>query len=96
VAFVVVSRPGLSLKALVKRCDQKIREAVRPCPQPSRHRGKQRRRISAAPPAIYLVEDLKIDISSTVIRARIAAGKPVDRLLVAAVADYIRKNGLYR
>lgn len=36
-----------------------------------------------------------IDASSSEIRARIAAGKPVDELLPEKVADYIRKTGLY-
>lgn len=37
-----------------------------------------------------------IDISSTEIRTRLAAGRDVTDLLHPAVADYIRKCGLYR
>ncbi|MHC4562751.1 MAG: nicotinate-nucleotide adenylyltransferase [Planctomycetota bacterium] len=37
-----------------------------------------------------------IDISSTDIRQRVAAGEPVDDLVPAAVADYIDAQGLYR
>lgn len=36
-----------------------------------------------------------IDASSSEIRDRIAAGKPVDELLPEKVADYIRKTGIY-
>lgn len=37
-----------------------------------------------------------IDISSSEIRARIAAGKSIGELLPEKVAEYIRKTGLYR
>jgi nicotinate-nucleotide adenylyltransferase len=37
-----------------------------------------------------------IDISSTEIRNRLAAGRDVTNMLAPQVADYIRKHGLYR
>lgn len=37
-----------------------------------------------------------VDISSTEIRNRLAAGRDVTNMLHPAVADYIRKNGLYQ
>jgi nicotinate-nucleotide adenylyltransferase len=37
-----------------------------------------------------------IDISSTEIRERLAAGRDVTDMLTPAVADYIRKHGLYQ
>jgi len=37
-----------------------------------------------------------IDISSTKIRNRLAAGRDADDMLAPDVADYIRKHGLYR
>jgi nicotinate-nucleotide adenylyltransferase len=36
-----------------------------------------------------------VDISSTDVRARVADGRPIDFLVPAPVADYIRRNGLY-
>ena len=38
----------------------------------------------------------RVDISSTEIRARVAAGKPVRGFVVDAVARYIEASGLYR
>jgi nicotinate-nucleotide adenylyltransferase len=35
-------------------------------------------------------------VSSTEVRARIAAGRPVDSVVAADVVDYIRERGLYR
>lgn len=96
VVFIVVSRPGISLDRLLRKCDEKIRQVVKPLPEISDRRRSPRGLISASPPAIYLIRKLKIDISSTSIRAKMAEGKSVEPLLDRAVVDYIRKNRLYR
>lgn len=96
VAVVVVFRPGLPIEELLKGCDQKIQRAIRRLPGDARKRAGLSRRFSAVPPVIYLVSGLKIDISSTSIRDRISAGRWVRGVLDPAVADYIRKNRLYR
>jgi len=38
----------------------------------------------------------RLDISSTEIRRRVAAGEPIRYLVPDAVADYIDAEGLYR
>jgi len=38
----------------------------------------------------------RIDVSSTMIRARVASGKPVRYLVPDAVAQYVERHGLYR
>jgi nicotinate-nucleotide adenylyltransferase len=43
-----------------------------------------------------VVEAPQIDISSTDIRRRVREGLPIDHLVPAAVADYIREHRLYR
>jgi nicotinate-nucleotide adenylyltransferase len=43
-----------------------------------------------------IVQTPLIDISSTEIRNRLAAGRDVTDMLHPAVADYIRKHGLYQ
>ncbi|MGE0796311.1 MAG: nicotinate-nucleotide adenylyltransferase [Acidimicrobiia bacterium] len=53
----------------------------------------------AVPPAGWrhrAVETPRLDISSRDIRARLAAGRPVDWLVPAPVVSYIRARGLYR
>ena len=45
---------------------------------------------------IHLLGDLHQPASATAIRAAVAAGKPLNRFLDAAVGDYIRKVALYR
>jgi nicotinate-nucleotide adenylyltransferase len=96
VALVVVSRPGLVLHEIVKLSDPKIQRAVRFLGGTDQRASGILRRLSAVPPVVYLVPNLKIDISSTVIRDRISAGRWLRGVLDPAVADYIRKNRLYR
>ena len=42
------------------------------------------------------VHTRRIDVSSTEIRARVAAGQPITGFVPPAVADYIAQHGLYR
>jgi nicotinate-nucleotide adenylyltransferase len=37
-----------------------------------------------------------VDVSATEIRRRVAAGHPIDYLVPARVASYIRSHGLYQ
>jgi len=43
-----------------------------------------------------LIDVPAMEVSSTAVRQRIADGKPIDDLVPPAVADYIRRHGLYR
>lgn len=51
---------------------------------------------ATASTGIYHVEARTRDVSSTAIRARLAAGDAIDDLVSAAVARYIQAHGLYR
>jgi nicotinate-nucleotide adenylyltransferase len=50
----------------------------------------------AAPVGAQVLATPRVDVSSREIRARVAAGAPVDGLVPPAVGAYIRRRGLYR
>jgi nicotinate-nucleotide adenylyltransferase len=53
-------------------------------------------RFGPAASRIHLLDGPALDISSTEIRARVAAGRTIRYLVLAAVEDYVRDRGLYR
>ncbi len=44
----------------------------------------------------HVVKVTPLDVSSTLVRRRVAAGEPIDELVSDGVARYIRQNDLYR
>jgi nicotinate-nucleotide adenylyltransferase len=46
-------------------------------------------------PQVHVMEMPQIALSSSDIRARVAAGRPIDYLVPEEVAEYIHKHGLY-
>jgi nicotinate-nucleotide adenylyltransferase len=90
--FAVVSRPGRSAEhvpdafaALAPRFSPIAAGTPRTAPHPE----------LAAPPRIFLIEAETPDVSSTEIRARVRTGGPLDDLVPASVAEYIRRHALY-
>ena len=45
---------------------------------------------------LHLLDTVRHAISATAIRQAVAEGKPTGKLLDPAVAEYIRKTGLYK
>ena len=88
--FVVVSRPGHPAADLVETLPD-LRTRMRPLA-----RGTDRPRVDAnAAPAVFLIDAVTPDVSSTDIRARVARGDPLDGLVPANVAAYIKQHRLY-
>lgn len=83
--FVVITRSGTTLDAAAARTPE-IR---------SRLRRPEASAIASPETFVFLVEARTRDVSSTTIRARLAAGKPIDDLVPEAVGRYIVGHRLY-
>jgi nicotinate-nucleotide adenylyltransferase len=59
-------------------------------------RATLRERFGAAAARIHLLEGPSLDVSSSEIRARVAAGRPIRYLVPRAVEELILARGLYR
>jgi len=92
--FAVASRPGYSLRDVA----ESLPEEVRPSDAVTRPFHKQPARGDLILPGVtvHLLEGVEQNVSATTVRAAAAQGKPLKRWLDPAVADYIRKHGLYR
>lgn len=83
--FVVVARPGVTIDEALARTPD-LRRRVRPAGGAADNAG---------PTAVFLVAARTRDVSSTVIRARLAAQQAIDNLVPAAVARHIAAHHLY-
>jgi nicotinate-nucleotide adenylyltransferase len=92
--FVVASRPGYSLADVANALPESLRprkEVTRPF-----HKQAATGDLVLKGVTIHLLDQVYQPISSTAIREAAAAGKPLGRFVDPAVADYIRKMGLYK
>ena len=83
--FVVISRPGTTVDAAIARVPA-LQARVQPTSQPVSGAGKTR---------IFPINADTPDVSSTQIRARLAAHARIDDLVPAAVARHILAHHLY-
>jgi nicotinate-nucleotide adenylyltransferase len=92
--FVVASRPGYSLADVANALPASLRPRQEvTCPfQKQAATGD----LVLKGVTIHLLDEVYQPISSTVIRQAAAAGKPLTRFVEPAVADYIKKIGLYK
>jgi nicotinate-nucleotide adenylyltransferase len=94
VEFVVAGRPGYSLADVANALPEKLRpraEVTLPFrKQPAAGE------LMLPGVTIHLLGDLMQPASATAIREAAAAGKPLGRFVEPAVAEYIRKTGLYK
>lgn len=94
VEFVVAGRPGYSLADVANALPKKLRpreEVTKPF-----HKQPATGDLVLPGVSIHLLGDLRQPASATAIRAASAAGKPLGKFLDTAVAEYIRKTGLYK
>ena len=92
--FVVASRPGYSLADVANALPESLRprvEVTRPF-----HKQAATGDLVLKGVTIHLLDDVYQPISSTTIREAAASGKPLGRFVDPAVADYIKKVGLYK
>jgi nicotinate-nucleotide adenylyltransferase len=92
--FVVAGRPGYSLADVANALPESLRprqEVTRPF-----HKQAATGDLVLKGVTIHLLDEVYQPISSTTIREAAAAGKPLGRFVEPAVADYIKKMGLYK
>jgi nicotinate-nucleotide adenylyltransferase len=92
--FVVASRPGYSLADVANALPASLRprqEVTRPFEKQAATGDLVLKGVT-----IHLLDEVYQAISSTAIRQAAAAGKPLGRFVEPAVADYIKKVGLYK
>ena len=87
--FVVVSRPGHGHDAVEGRAPEVAARVID-------LRGGRTAPASFTRPAVIFIDAATPDVSSTALRARLAAGGAVDDLVPAAVARHIRRHRLYQ
>jgi len=92
--FVVASRPGYSLRDVAEA----LPENLRPPAAVSHPFRNQPAKGDLVLPGVtlHLLEGVHQSVSATTIRAAAAQGKPLARWLDPRVAEYVRKQGLYR
>ncbi|MCU1301629.1 MAG: nicotinate-nucleotide adenylyltransferase [Candidatus Sulfotelmatobacter sp.] len=92
--FVVASRPGFSLADIANA----LPASLRPRQEVTHPFRKQAATgdLVLSGVTIHLLDKVYQPISSTAIREAVSAGKPLARFVEPAVADYIKKMGLYK
>ena len=93
-AFIVASRPGHSLADVANA----LPEALRPKSAATEPFRKHPAKGDLVLPGVtvHLLDGLQYAISATAIRETARAGRPLGKLADPAVADYIKKQNLYR
>jgi nicotinate-nucleotide adenylyltransferase len=92
--FIVASRPGFSLADVARALPESLRpreEVTRPF-----HKQAATGDLVLSGVTIHLLDEVSQPISSTAIRQAAAASRPLTRFVDPAVADYIKKTGLYK
>lgn len=92
--FIVASRPGYSLADVANALPEKLRPAAHITKPFEKQPAKGDLVLNGA--TIHVLDSVHQAISATAIREAVAAGKSLGRFVDPAVADYIKKTGLYK
>jgi nicotinate-nucleotide adenylyltransferase len=92
--FIVASRPGYSLADVANA----LPEGLRPKSAVTKPFAKQPARgdLVLTGVTVHLLENVNQNVSATAIRDAVVAKRPLTRFVDSAVAEYIKKTGLYR
>jgi nicotinate-nucleotide adenylyltransferase len=93
-AFIVASRPGHSLADVANALPESLRPKSAATEPFEKHPAKGDLVLPGV--TVHLLDGLQHAISATSVREGATAGKPLGKLLDPAVADYIKKQSLYR
>ena len=93
-AFIVASRPGFSLADVANS----LPASLRPSPAATKPFAKAPAKGDIILPGVtvHLLDGLNFSVSSTAIRDAVSKNKPLGKLVPASVAEYIKKEDLYR
>ena len=91
--FIVASRPGYSLADVANALPEKLRPKAA-ATKPFARQPAQGDLILPGV-SVHLLEKVHENISATAIREAVAAQRPLTRFVEPAVAEYIKKMGLY-
>jgi len=92
--FVVASRPGFSLADVANSLPEKLRPAAAVTKPFEKQHAVGDLVLPRA--TIHLLDNVHHAISATAIRDAVKAGRPIGKWVDHAVADYIKKTGLYK
>ena len=92
--FIVASRPGYSLADVANALPQELRPKSAVTKPFSKQPAKGDLVLTGV--TIHLLDNVNQNVSATAIREAVVAKRPLTKFVDAAVAEYIKKAGLYR
>jgi len=93
-AFIVASRPGHSLADVANALPETLRPKSAATEPFKKHPAQGDLLLPGV--TVHLLDSLQYAISATAIREAAKAGRPLGKLVDPALADYIKKQSLYR
>ncbi len=90
--FIVASRPGFDLRGVAAALPRRAKKRAQSAPG----RGVEGKSLALGSTTIHLLDAAHSQVSATAVRDAARHHRPLEGMVPAAVADYIRKMGLYR